>query len=143
MSTRAERRLREAQTTLEQATQIFATAPEGWYITLKNPPREGNQPKTGTVNNLPELQIGHKVNLPGPVSFALWPGQMSRVLQGHHLRSNQYLLVRVYEEESARRNWDDTLLRLRESLAAGIEASQLGEESLQEQLKESNRTNHL
>ncbi len=45
--------------------------------------------------------------------------------------------------ESARRNWDDTLLRLRESLAAGIEASQLGEESLQEQLKESNRTNHL
>lgn len=101
--------------TLEQATQIFATAPEGWYITLKNPPREGNQPKTGTVNNLPELQIGHKVNLPGPVSFALWPGQMSRVLQGHHLRSNQYLLVRVYEEESARRNWSQAVVKLQAS----------------------------
>ncbi|PKL76008.1 MAG: hypothetical protein CVV27_12475 [Candidatus Melainabacteria bacterium HGW-Melainabacteria-1] len=97
--------------TLEQATQIFATAPEGWYITLKNPPREGNQPKNGTVNNLPDLQIGHKVNLPGPVSFALWPGQMARVLQGHHLRSNQYLLARVYDEESARRNWSQAVMK--------------------------------
>ena len=96
---------------LEQATSIFSTAPEGWYITLKNPPREGNQPKTGTVNNLPDLQIGHKVNLPGPVSFALWPGQMARVLQGHHLRSNQYLLVRVYEEESARKNWSKAVMK--------------------------------
>lgn len=96
---------------LEQAMSIFATAPEGWYITLKNPPREGNQPKTGTVNSLPDLQVGHKVNLPGPVSFALWPGQMSRVLQGHHLRSNQYLLVRVYEEESARRNWSQAVVK--------------------------------
>lgn len=96
---------------LEQSIQIFATAPEGWYITLKNPPKEGNQPKTGTVNSLPELQIGHKVNLPGPVSFALWSGQMARVLQGHHLRSNQYLLVRVYEEESARRNWSQAVVK--------------------------------
>ncbi|MBR8831991.1 MAG: hypothetical protein N5P05_001699 [Chroococcopsis gigantea SAG 12.99] len=45
--------------------------------------------------------------------------------------------------ESARRNWDDTLVRLRESLAAGIEATQLGEESLDNQLKQSNRSNHL
>lgn len=97
--------------TLEQSTSIFATAPEGWYLTLKNPPREGNQPKTGTVNNLPELQIGHKVNLPGPASFALWPGQMVRIVPGHHLRSNQYLLVRVYEEESARRNWSQAVIK--------------------------------
>lgn len=97
--------------TLEQSTAIFATAPEGWYLTLKNPPREGNQPKTGTVNNLPELQVGHKVNLPGPASFALWPGQMVRVVPGHHLRSNQYLLVRVYEEESARRNWSQAVIK--------------------------------
>ncbi|MBF2054574.1 MAG: hypothetical protein IGS03_14105 [Candidatus Sericytochromatia bacterium] len=90
---------------LEAATGIFATAPEGWYLTLKNPARDGQQPKTGTVNSLAELEIGHKVHLPGPVSLALWPGQMCRVLQGHALRSNQYLVVRVYDEQAARQNW--------------------------------------
>lgn len=96
---------------LEAAIQIFATAPEGWYLTLKNPPREGEQPKTGTVSNLTPLQVGHKINIPGPVSFALWPGQMGRVLKGHHLRSNQYLLVRVYDEESARQSWSDAVVK--------------------------------
>ncbi len=97
---------------LEQATRIFATAPEGWYITLKNPAGDDAQPKNGTVNNLPSLQVGHKINLPGPVSFGLWPGQMVRVLKGHHLRSNQYLLVRVYDEASARSNWEQGVMKL-------------------------------
>lgn len=97
---------------LEQAIRIFATAPEGWYITLKNPAGDQLQPKNGTVNNLPDLQVGHKINLPGPVSFGLWPGQMVRVLKGHHLRSNQYLLVRVYDEASARANWTRAVMKL-------------------------------
>lgn len=97
---------------LEQATRVFATAPEGWYITLKNPAGDQMQPKNGTVNNLPDLQVGHKINLPGPVSFGLWPGQMVRVLKGHHLRSNQYLLVRVYDEASARTNWTRAVMKL-------------------------------
>ena len=97
---------------LEQATRVFATAPEGWYITLKNPAGDQMQPKNGTVNNLPDLQVGHKINLPGPVSFGLWPGQMVRVLKGHHLRSNQYLLVRVYDEASARSNWTRAVMKL-------------------------------
>lgn len=96
---------------LETATHIFATAPEGWYLTLKNPPKEGQQPKNGTVSNLPELDVGHKINVPGPISFALWPGQMGRVLKGHYLRSNQYLLVRVYDEESARNNWSEAVVK--------------------------------
>jgi major vault protein len=97
--------------TLEQATQLFAIAPEGWYIVLKNPAQDGKPPKIGAANNLPELNIGRKVNIPGPVSFALWPGQMARILQGHRLRSNQYLTVRVYDEEAARANWGQAVIK--------------------------------
>ena len=89
---------------LEEAIKTFTTVPEGWYVVLKNPPRDNKQPTTGTANNQPNLDIGRKVNLPGPAFFSLWPGQMVRVIKGHRLRSNQYLLVRVYEEEQARKN---------------------------------------
>lgn len=106
-----ERSKRFERCSLEQATKVFATAPEGWYITLKNPPSDDKPPQRGTVNSLPELKIGHKVNLPGPVSFALWPGQMARVAKGHALRSNQYLVVRVYEEESAKQSWGEAVIR--------------------------------
>ena len=96
---------------LEQATQTLAVAPEGWYLVLKNPARDGSHPRTGALNNLPELHVGRKVNTSGPISFALWPGQMVRVIQGHHLRSNQYLVVRVYDEEGARANWKDAVFK--------------------------------
>jgi len=96
---------------LEAAIQPFAIAPEGWYLMLKNPASDGKMPKTGTANSLPDLEIGKKVNIPGPVAFAPWPGQMIRVIQGHHLRSNQYLLVRVYDEEAARQNWGKAVIK--------------------------------
>ncbi len=96
---------------LEEATQNFTIAPEGWYVVLKNPARDGNQPKTGTTNNLIELNIGRKVNIPGPIFFALWPGQMAKVIPGHDLRSNQYLLVRVYDEDEARKNWKKAVMK--------------------------------
>ncbi len=96
---------------LEQATQSFAVAPVGWYLVLKNPTRDSSHPKTGAINNLAELEVGRKVNLPGPAAFALWPGQMVRVLQGHHLRSNQYLVVRVYDEEAAKANWKNAVIK--------------------------------
>src|SRR3990167_10454936 len=47
---------------LEQSISVFATAPEGWYLVMKNPPKDSHQPKNGTVSNLTELEIGHKVN---------------------------------------------------------------------------------
>lgn len=97
--------------TLEKAIQTFAIAPEGWYLVLKNPAQDGKHPKIGTANSLPDLDVGRKVNIPGPVAFAPWPGQMVRVIQGHHLRSNQYLLVRVYEEEAARVNWGKAVIK--------------------------------
>ncbi|MCZ2356830.1 MAG: hypothetical protein LC115_09120 [Bacteroidia bacterium] len=110
---------------LDESIQIFATAPEAWYVMLKNPASDAKQPKQGTSNSLPELNIGRKVNLPGPVSFALWPGQMARVIQGHQLRSNQYLLVRVYDEIEARKNWDSAVIKPQKS--EGENKNPLGE----------------
>ena len=60
---------------LDEAIQTFGIAPEGWYIVMKNPPKDGLQPRIGTSNTLSELNVGRKVNIPGPISFALWPGQ--------------------------------------------------------------------
>ncbi len=96
---------------LDDATMIFITAPEGWYSVMKNPSKDGQQPKTGTVSSLVELNVGRKVNLPGPVNFALWPGQMAKVLRGHNLRSNQYLLVRIYDEIEAQKNWKNAVIK--------------------------------
>ena len=86
------------------------TAPEGWYIILKNPSTDGKPPQIGTSNQLVSLNIGRKVNLPGPSFFALWPGQMAEVIEGHFLRSNEYLIVRVYEEQQARENWKNAVI---------------------------------
>lgn len=99
--------------TLEQATQTMAVAPEGWYLVLKNPAKDKSHPRTGALNNLPDLDVGRKVNTPGPISFALWPGQMVKVVQGHHLRSNQYLIARVYDEEAAKENWKHAVFKPR------------------------------
>jgi major vault protein len=95
---------------LDEAIQLFSTAPEGWYLILKNPATDEKQPPSG-VGSLPPLDVGRKVNVPGPVSYPLWPGQMVRVVQGHHLRSNQYILARVYDEEAAKKNWSKAVIK--------------------------------
>ena len=85
----------------DEAIQTFIIAPEGWYIALKNPAKNNKHPQAGTSNSIPEdMQIGCKVNIPGPASFALYPGQMATVIKGHSLRSNQYLIARVYDADS-------------------------------------------
>ena len=83
-----------------RAKQLFTSAPEGWYAVLKNP--ADVHPEAGKPNSTPaSMKIGVKVNIPGPTSFALFPGQMARVIRGHKLRTNQYLLARVYDAEAA------------------------------------------
>lgn len=98
---------------LEPAIKPYAISPEGWYVVLKNPAKDGKPPTSGTANSLPELSIGRKVNIPGPVAFAPWPGQMVKTILGHHLRSNQYLIVRIYDEEAARKNWKKAVIKPR------------------------------
>lgn len=87
----------------EKAKQLFISAPEGWYVVLKNPATDNSHPEPAKAVNSPELEIGRKINIAGPISFSLFPGQMTRVIRGHRLRSNQYLLARVYDAEAAKK----------------------------------------
>jgi major vault protein len=84
-----------------KAKQLFTSAPEGWYVVLKNPTADNNHPEAGKASNSPEICIGRKINISGPCSFSLFPGQMAKTVQGHRLRSNQYLLARVYDADAA------------------------------------------
>jgi major vault protein len=101
---------------LNEAKQGLVISPEGWYTIVKNPsisPDGSLKCPTKGKNTTQEasLNVGRKVNIPGPVSFPLWPGQMAQVVQGHHLRSNQYLLVRVYDEEAASKFRDEAVIK--------------------------------
>ena len=84
-----------------KAKQLFTSAPEGWYVVLKNPTSDNFHPEAGKASNSPELAIGRKINISGPCSFSLYPGQMAKTVQGHRLRSNQYVLARVYDADAA------------------------------------------
>lgn len=96
----------------DQAAQSCPRANEGDYIILENPPVSGtaHAHPTGTAPQTPELQVGVKVNVPGPVSFALWPGQVATPVKGHRLRSNQYLVCRVYNADAAKANWGQAVV---------------------------------
>lgn len=102
---------------LNDAIQNLVIAPEGWYVIMKNPALQNDgslkTPSKGkNTTQEAELDVGRKVNLPGPVTFPLWPGQMAQVAQGHHLRSNQYLMARVYDEDAARQNRDQAVIKV-------------------------------
>ena len=85
---------------LKDAIKENIVAPEGWYMVLKNPEVGGKHPGQGQSGKV-DLEIGKKINIPGPDEFALYPGQMCKVIKGHHIRSNQYLIVRVYDPKEA------------------------------------------
>ena len=96
---------------LEQAVQQIAIAPEGFYLILKNPSTRDDHPAPGGVYPSPDLEVGRKINITGPRAFALWPGQMVKLVQGHQIASNQYLLVRIYNEDEARKNWGRAVIK--------------------------------
>ena len=80
----------------------FVTIPTNWYCILKNPAKDNKHPSLSTSNMLPEngLNIGVKIVVKGPDSFALYPGQMATIIQGHTLRTNEYLIAKVYDADS-------------------------------------------
>ena len=57
--------------------------PEGHYLVLENPAFKGENNSLHTPNpgsNSPTpLQIGRKINIAGPTTFPLWPGQFAKV----------------------------------------------------------------
>jgi len=96
---------------LEEAMKISPIAAEGHYIILRNPAKANKHPDEGSAQPSAEQEIGRAIIVPGPATFALWPGQIAEVVAGHHLRSNQYLLIRVYNEEEAKRNWSKAVMK--------------------------------
>ncbi|MBL0212672.1 MAG: hypothetical protein IPQ07_02180 [Myxococcales bacterium] len=96
---------------LEEAMRISPIAAEGYYVILRNPARGNKHPDEGSAQPSAEQEIGRTIIVPGPATFALWPGQAAEVVEGHHLRSNQYLLVRVYNEDEARKNWSKAVVK--------------------------------
>ena len=63
-----------------EAIQVARSADEGQYIVLINPaePKEGEPkfPNRGKNPTTVTLKTGSKVNIPGPATFPLWPGQL-------------------------------------------------------------------
>lgn len=112
---------------LNEAIQQLVIVPEGWYVIMKNPSfKDGGDSlrlasKGKNTTQEAQLEIGRKVNLPGPITFPLWPGQMAQVAQGHHLRSNQYLQARVYDEDAASKNRDQAVIKMADSEAADVQ----------------------
>ena len=98
---------------LKDAILNDVIVPKGSYVVLENPATSGKQPDAGTSSTLQtnSLKMGQSENLPGPLSFALWPGQIATVIKGHHLRSNQYVLVRVTDDDAAKANWDKSVVK--------------------------------
>lgn len=100
----------------EQAIKVCASANEGQYIVLTNPSTEKDgrshptKGKQGTV----ALNSGRKINIQGPDIFALFPAQIAEVIDGHQLKSNEYLLIRVYNEIAAKENLKNAVVKTTE-----------------------------
>ncbi len=75
----------------------FVVASSSQYIILENPPKDPHVRTVKGNNSAIELLIGKKIVVPGPATFPLWPGQKAQVVDGHELREDQYLVIRVYD----------------------------------------------
>lgn len=96
---------------LAQAKRTIPVTVEGFYCVLLNPAKNRKQPDEGGQSTGVDLEVGRKINIPGPVMFALWPGQSAEVIRGHQLRYNQYLIARVYNEAAAKDNWSKAVVK--------------------------------
>ncbi|WP_428261843.1 hypothetical protein [Haliangium sp.] len=76
----------------------FVAASSSQYIILENPPQDPDDKPVKGANSAIPLRFGRKVVVPGPAEFPLWPGQRAQVIDGHELRLDQYLVVRVYDD---------------------------------------------
>jgi major vault protein len=107
---------RFSPTGVDRAIRVCPTADEGQYLVLTNPSvdLEGRtHPAKGKVNTV-KLSIGRKINIQGPETFALFPGQVADVIDGHQLKSNEYLLIRVYNEKEAKQNLKNAVVKTAE-----------------------------
>lgn len=96
---------------LLEAAKVGVIVPKGHYAVLQNPAKNGQHPPASSVTPATELLVGQRVHISGPAAFALWPRQTAKVIEGHQLRLNQYLLIRVYDEDAARGNWAKAVVK--------------------------------
>ena len=104
---------RFVQATSERAIRVCPAADEGQYVVLTNPSKDDTglkHPVKGKINAI-ELSMGRKINIQGPEIFALFPGQVADVIEGHQLKSNEYLLIRVYNEKEAKSNLTNAVIK--------------------------------
>ena len=114
---------------LDDAVRKSPVAVQGYYCVLFNPVNPNDpvkeQPNKGEGGRVdPDLCIGERVIIPGPCMFPLWPGQHAQVIRGHQISRNEYLKVRVYDEEEARKNWGKAIVQTAESGEEGQEKPQ-------------------
>jgi major vault protein len=100
----------------ERAIRVCPAADEGQYLVLTNPSENEQNggklqyPGKGKVST-PPLSMGRRMNIQGPTTFSLFPGQVADVIDGHQLKSNEYLLIRVYNEEEAKTNLKNAVVK--------------------------------
>jgi major vault protein len=81
----------------------FVSASSSQYIVLDNPAarrvstQESESKPIRGSNATIELLVGRRVVVAGPATFPLWPGQRARVIDGHRLREDEYVIVRYYD----------------------------------------------
>lgn len=101
---------------LEEAVQKNITIPHGSYCVLHNPASgdaKDKHPSFRSKNDWrgDDFQYGRTVVIQKAGSFALWPRQTAKVIPGHQLRSNEYVVIRIADEEAARLNWSDAVVK--------------------------------
>lgn len=103
-------------TTSDKAIRVCPAADEGQYLVLTNPSKDEQglkHPTKGKQSSI-DLLMGRKLNVHGPIVFALFPGQVADVIDGHQLKSNEYLLIRVYNEKEAKENLKNSVVKIAE-----------------------------
>lgn len=105
-------------TTSDKAIRVCPSADEGQYLVLTNPSKEEEGLKHPTRGKQPsiDVSIGRKINIHGPNMFGLYPGQIADVIDGHQLKSNEYLLIRVYNEKEALINLKNAVVKKAEGV---------------------------
>jgi len=93
----------------EEAVQDIIYAKQGQYVILSNDTPDSDHPKKGQLDSVP-LNEGIKCVISGPVQFSLWPGQYAKVIDGHSLFTNQYLLIRITDGKTAQENWKNAII---------------------------------
>jgi major vault protein len=97
----------------DKAIRVCPAADEGQYIVLSNPTADGEgkvHPSKGKQSTV-QLLNGKRINIQGPDVFALYPGQIAEVIDGHQIKSNEYLLTRVYNEKAAKENLKNAVVK--------------------------------